>query len=84
MLSENGIWKFNRDHLKKVLLEFCLQDPDETKPSRLDMKSTEMFELVKERLDQDKVDSAEWASAIFKESIETNISKRKLTIMFCV
>ena len=85
MLSENDIWKFNRDHLKKVLLEFCRQDPDETKPSRLDTQSTEMFELVKTRLDQDKVDSAEWANNIFKESIETNISKRKLTILvFCL
>ena len=80
ILSENGFWKFNRDQLRKVLLEFCLQDPDETKSMMVYETASELFELVKTRLDKDNVNSAEWSNNIFKESIETNISKRKLSI----
>jgi len=81
MLSENDFWKFNRDHLRKVLLDFCLQDPDETKPTGW---PSELLLLVKTRLVQDKVNSAEWANTIFKESIETNIPKGKSDIVIMV
>ena len=71
VLSQNGFWKFNRDHLRQVLLDLCFPDPDGTKP-------TELLQLLKARLENDNKDPTEWSNAIYKESVATNISKREL------
>ena len=46
VLSQNGFWKFNRDHLRQILFDFCFPDPDENQ------KQSELVQLLTTRLDK--------------------------------
>ena len=67
ILVYSQFWKFNRDHLRKVLFDISFADPDEVSTAN------DLMNLLKAKVEKDKrwEDLTDWSNMIYKASIES-------------
>ena len=69
ILSYSYFWKFNRENLRRVILDLGFPDPDEEPAGIQD--SNDLVNLLKAKLEKNNQNMIEWHNLIYKASIES-------------